>query len=301
MKILTHNNTTWIDLSSPTKEDIAYVRKNFRIHPIALEEFLTPTIRARATHYGKTLFFTIHVPLFDQKNRRTFPAEIDVILTSNRLITGHHASIIEVTALFEKLRRSPKKREDIMTTPANLLYILINEVLEACFPRLNHVIQNVDNVEHQISQGKEQEMVQEISVVKRDILNFRRILSPQQSVLESIAATDTTLIPVDLRPYYSDLVGTNRRIWNTIESAKETIESLEDTNNSLLSNKINKKMRIMTFFSVLFIPASLYANIISMHESSPFAKSPYGFYIHLSIITTIAIITFVIFRIKKWV
>lgn len=173
-------------------------------------------------------------------------------------------------------------------------------LLETCFPKLDHISNKLDYVEKEIFAGHEKEMVFEISLAKRDILNFRRTMKPQRSVFESLAQKDFRLIEPALKPYYQDLIGTNIRIWNNLESAKETIESLEETNNSLLSNKLDMTMKVLTIFSAVMLPMTVYSNILAMSADIPFGKNPHAFWIHLSIMLFLSAITISIFKMRKW-
>ncbi|MCK4635923.1 MAG: magnesium transporter CorA family protein [Candidatus Moranbacteria bacterium] len=301
MKSTNHNNVTWIDLENPNSEDIRFLQENFEVHPLAIEEFATPTYRARATRYSNCLFLTIHIPLFDKDKRTTYAGEIDILLTKTHLITGHQRKIYQLTNFFDKLQNSIGKRRIYMSdTPAHLLYEIFNLLTESCFPRLDHVTQNIDETQEGIFSGNEKGMVREISVIKRDVLNFRRTLMPQRTIVESIIHQGKDLVPQELRPYFQDLIGTNIRLWNMLESAKETITSLEETNNSLLSHKINSKMRIITIFSATIIPVTLYANILSINVITPFSDHPYGLFIHLGIMFCISLLTFSFFKFVKW-
>lgn len=301
MKTVKFQNITWIDFEDPSADDVLYLQENFNIHPLAIEEFTTPTFRPKATQYDNCLFLTIHIPLFDVKTRTTYPEELDAVLTKDCLITGHVNSIYQLSEFFQKLSESEGKRRLYMSkTPAHLLYHLMEILIESCFPRLDHIHQNLDNIEKQVFARKEKEMVFEISVVKRDILNFRRTLKPQRSILESLAQRESHIVPVELKPYFQDLVGTNVRIWNNLESAKETIESLEETNNSLLSNKLDLTMKVLTIFSAIMLPMTVYSNILAMSADIPFGRNPYGFWIHIVIMLLISLFTMVLFKMRKW-
>jgi magnesium transporter len=173
-------------------------------------------------------------------------------------------------------------------------------LLETCFPKLDHISKKLDQIEEEIFAGHEKEMVREISVVKRDILNFRRTMKPQRSVFESLAQKEYKLIEPELKPYFQDLIGTNIRIWNNLESTKETIESLEDTNNSLLSNKLDMTMKVLTIFSAILMPLTVYSNIMSMSINIPLHTYPFAFWIHIGIMLFVAIITIILFKTRKW-
>jgi len=182
----------------------------------------------------------------------------------------------------------------------HLLHDIIEVLLDSCFPRLNHIGQKLDYIETQVFADKEKEMVFEISVLKRDILNFRRTLKPQRSILESIVQKNHPFIPTDIKIYFQDLIGTNIRLWNILESQKETIEALEATNNSLLSNKLDLTMKVLTIFSAILLPMTVYSNMLAMSATIPFSGSPHAFWIHAGFMAIISLTTITIFKIKQW-
>jgi magnesium transporter len=302
MKEVSFKKVTWLDFSNPSADDILYLQENFDIHPLTIEEFVTPTMRPKATEYHNCLFLTVHIPLFDVKTRTTYPGELDIVLTKDHLITGHTRDIYQLNEFFNQLDASEGKRRLYMgKTPAHLLYFILEMLFESCFPKADHITEKLNHIEDEIFKGNEKEMVMEISVVKRDILNFRRTLKPQRSIVESILQKNCSLISQELKPYFQDLIGTNVRLWNILENSKEIIESLEETNNSLLSNKLDMTMKILTIFSAVLLPLTVYSNILAMSASIPFGNNPYGFWIHFGIMLFIGIITITIFKAKKWI
>ncbi|HRY82132.1 MAG TPA: magnesium transporter CorA family protein [Candidatus Moranbacteria bacterium] len=302
MKTLKHNNLTWHYFKEPSADDVLTIQKKYNLHPLIIEEFSTPTLRPKATEFDNCLFLSIHLPLFDTENKTTYPAEIDIVICEGALITSHDSDIFQLTELFNELKNSKKKRELYMSqSPGALLRYIIEMLLESCFPKLDHIAEKLNHIEDEIFAGHEKEMVFEISLAKRDILNFRRTMKPQRSVFESLAQKDFRLIEPGLKPYFQDLIGTNIRIWNNLESAKETIESLEETNNSLLSNKLDMTMKVLTIFSAVMLPMTVYSGILAMSVNNiPLGKDPNAFWVHLSIMIVISIITISIFKFKKW-
>ncbi len=301
MRTVNFGKITWTDFEDPSADDILYLQENFNIHPLAIEEFTTPTFRPKATQYDNCLFLTIHIPLFDVKTRTTYPEELDIVITKDNLITGHVHDIYQLSDFFNILSENEGRRRLYMDkTPMHLLYHLLELLIESCFPRLDHVNENLLKIEDQVFNGKEKEMVFEISVVKRDILNFRRTLKPQRSVLESLIQKETHLMPTELKPYFQDLIGTNIRLWNNLDSYKETIESMEETNNSLLSNKLDQTMKILTIFSAILLPLTVYSNVMSMSLNVPLHTNPFAFWVHVVVMIFIAVVTVTLFKIRKW-
>jgi len=301
MKTVAHKNIAWLDFLDIGQEDITYLQENFNIHPLAIEELITPTYQPKVVQYENCLFLSIHIPLFDTKERATFSGELDIILTKTHLITSHKHPIYQIHSFHDSLTHSEgKRRLHLEETPAHLMYQVIETLLKSCFPKLRHTAERLDYIESQVFADNEKEMVREISVLKRDILNFRRTLKPQRSIIESLVQKDYPYIPSDMKVYFQDLIGTNIRLWNILESQKETIEALEATNNSLLSNKLNMTMKVLTIFSAIMLPMSAYSSMLAISASIPFGRNPHAFWIHAGIMLVIALITTVIFRYKKW-
>lgn len=301
MEIVKSKHLVWLDFEDPKQTDIMFIQENFDIHPLAIEELMTPTYHPKVVQYDGCLFLSIHIPLFDTVSRTTYPGELDIILTRDALITSHKSAIYQLTGLLRELNESRTKREEFFSkTPAHLLYHILDVLLNSCFPRLHHVMEKLDHIEEEVFAGHEKEMVIEISIVKRDILNFRRTLKPQRSILDSLAQKEHPFIPFELKLYFQDMIGTNIRIWNILESAKETIEALEATNNSLLSNKLEITMKVLTIFSAVLLPMTLYSNAMSMSARIPLSDDPDAFWVHAGVMLLISIITMVVFKVKKW-
>jgi magnesium transporter len=297
-----HKNVTWIDFEDINTADLDYLHENLNIHPLALEELVVPSYQPKVVQYENCLFFSIHVPLFDTKEKTTYPGELDIILTREHLITSHRHNIYQISSFFRQVEGSESKKQEYLgATPAHLLHEILDILFKSCFPRLNHVTDRLMFIEEQVFRGKEKEMVYEISVLKRDILNFRRTLKPQRAILESLIQKQHPFIPEETKLYIQDLIGTNIRLWNNLESQKETIEALEATNNSLLSSKLNLTMKVLTLFSAVSLPASVYANAIALSADIPFGTNPNAFWIHFGIMGIISLCTIFIFRIKKWI
>ncbi|MFA5961069.1 MAG: magnesium transporter CorA family protein [Parcubacteria group bacterium] len=291
---------SWIDFAEPNADDILKIQKRFKLHPLVVEEFSTPTLRPKAAEYDNCVYLAIHIPLYDSENKTTYPGELDIVICENTLITSHDVEIYQLSEFFNEVKKNKKKRELYMSqSPAALLRYLLEMLLESCFPRLDHISKKLDFVEKEIFAQHEKEMVFEISLVKRDILNFRRTMKPQKSVFESLTQ-EHKFIERELRPYFQDLIGTNIRIWNMLESAKETIESLEATNNSLLSNQLDMTMKVLTIFSAVMLPMTVYSNILAMSADIPFGKNPNAFWIHLSIMFALSLATITFFKVRKW-
>ena len=106
--------------------------------------------------------------------------------------------------------------------------------------------------------------MRDISNVKQEIINFRKIVRPQRAALRDLERTKR-YIPEDLEVYFDDIIDASERIWDMLENFKEVVEALEATNESVLSHRLNDVLRILTAFSVIMLPLTLIASMFG-HE-----------------------------------
>lgn len=294
---------TWIDINNPTEHDIKYLKKRFGIHPLVLDELINPSPRPRVEPHKNYVFMVLYYPIYNVETRETSSRELNIIVSKKAIITSHYQTIPPLKTLFDSCRFQEQARKTYLSEgTGQVLYYIISAFWKNCFKKLEKINERIDNIQKDIFSGKEKEMVLEISLVKTDIINFWRIIEPQKEVVESLLKEGLEFFGKPLLPYFSDILGTYERVSNALETKKETILALEDTNQSLLSTRINEIMKILTIFSVILLPLTLIASIWGMNFplSLPLTDSPMGFWAVSGIMLIISVIMIIYFRKKKW-
>ena len=127
----------------------------------------------------------------------------------------------------------------------------------------------LERVEDEIFAGNSAEVVRDISNVKQEIINFRKIVRPQRAVFGDLERTKQRYLAEDLDVYFDDINDASERVWQMLETYKETVEALEATNESVLSHQLNDVLRVLTVLSVVFLPLTLIASIFGMNVHVP--------------------------------
>ncbi|MBU4141808.1 magnesium transporter CorA family protein [Patescibacteria group bacterium] len=306
LKKLSIKGFNWIDVDHPTKEDIDRLKKEFTIRNNVLER-LVPTIkRSEIEEYKNYLFIILHFPLYDSARRQSQSAELDIIITKDTLITSHNGNLSQHNDFFRNCNEYLREKSAYLGKGhIHLLYHLLDSLIDAQLPMLDHIADNIYIIEENVFKGKEKEMLREIAIVKRDIINFRRIIKPQHAILESLTRKAYRFSGakniVKLERHAQEVIGSNIKIWNTIENHKEMVESIEDTNESLLSYQLNETMKILTVVSVILAPMALIVNIWGMNVGGmPLTDDPFGFSIILLVMFLAGALLLVYFKNKKW-
>jgi magnesium transporter len=147
--------------------------------------------------------------------------------------------------------------------------------------------------------------VYEISLIRRDIIAFRRIVKPQIAVMSSLERKASSFAPLlgnGLDEYFSDLNDQMAKMWDTLEDHKDVIEGLSDTNDSLTNTRINDVIKLLTILSVVLLPLTLVSSIYGMNfEHLPMSDDPYGFWITMAAMVAIAAGMLIYFKLRHWI
>ena len=293
----------WIDIINPDKDTVSFLKQDFNICSSILKEYIPKIKRPKVEEYKDYLFIVIHFPIFNKKSRKTISTELDIILFENTLITSHSGSLPELKKIFEKCNSNAQTKNYYLKNNAiELIYKILDKLIDTRMPMLDHIDDHINNIEEGIFNGDERKMVTEIAIIKHDIISFRRTMKPQRMVLESLSRNIGKITSENFSRLSAEVIGSNIKVWNTLENHKEMLEALEHTNESLLSYKLNNTMKILTAFSVIMLPLSLIANVFGMNVTNgmPFESQPFGFWTVLFMMITVTSFSFIFFKFKKW-
>ena len=134
---------------------------------------------------------------------------------------------------------------------------------------LRKIGNKLEQLEEDIFVGRSEEIVRDISNVKQEIINFRKIIRPQRTVLRDLERTKQRYWAEELEIYFDDIVDASERIWDMLENYKEVVEALEDTNESVISHRVNDVLRVLTAFSVVVLPLTFIASLWGMNVGVP--------------------------------
>ncbi len=303
MNIIKAKNLTWVDIKNPNEEDIAWIRDNYKLHPLVLKELLPPIDHPKLENFGDYLFIVVFYPFFDQQTHRTIPFELDIIVSKKYIITSHYKDIVPLKAIFDKCNLYEEEREEYTDEgTGELLYRIIRQILSACFPKLSHIKQNIEDIEQAIFKKEYKTTVSSISLVQRDIIGFQGIIEPQNLVLKNLAKESESFFGKQFIPYFHSLINLYGQVNSSLETRAKTLSALDTTNQSLLTTRTNEIIQLLTIFSVIVFPLTLLAGIFGMNTRYlPLVGIRYDFWIICGIMGIGVILMLLLFRRKKWI
>jgi magnesium transporter len=291
VQVVEHEGLRWINIERPGPLDRAWLEEHFEFHPLDHEDVASRNQRPKIDEYPEYLFIVLHFPVFDKTIGRLAAGELDIFVGPDYLITLPNTPLRPVDYLFERCLASEELREALLSKGTGyLLYKIVDDSIDYCFPMLRKMGNKLDRLEAAIFQEqRSREAVRDISDVKQEIINFRTIIRPQRTVFRDLERTKQRYLAEDLEIeiYFDDIVDACERIWDMLENYKEVVEALEDTNESVLSHRVNDVLRVLTAFSVIILPMTLIASILGMNVELPGDESIAVFWVVLAVMAAL--------------
>ena len=292
----------WIHIERPRTVDQAWLEERFEFHPLDYEDVFSRNQRPKVDEYDEYLFIVLHFPAYDKKVSRLNAAELDLFVGPDYLITLPNERIQAVEYLFERCRSSEELRDSLFSKgPGYLLYKIVDDCVDASFPMLRKMGNKLERIEDDIFEGdKSSEVVRDISNVKQEIINFRKIVRPQRSAFRDLERNKARYIAEDLDIYFEDINDASERVWDMLENYKEVVEGLESTNESEIAHRTNETFRVLTAISVIVLPLTLIASIWGMNVRVPGEQSISAFWIIMAVMVAILLAVVGFFRRRGW-
>ncbi len=294
----------WVNIERPKPPEWAWLQEHFDFHALDLEDVASRNQRPKIDEYPDYLFIVLHLPVFDRAVGRLNVGELDMFVGPDFIITLPNQPLQPVEYLFERCRSNEETREKLFSRGAGyLLYRIADDSFDYCFPMLRKIGNKLDAIEDDIfEEERSEEVVRDISRVKQEIINFRKVIRPQRQVLRDLENVKSRFLApdLDLEIYFDDIVDAHERIWDMLENYKEVVEALEDTNESVLNHRVNEILRVLTSISVMVLPLTLIASVWGMNVGVPGEGDNFDFYVVIAVMVVILVGMLAYFRKRDW-
>lgn len=307
LKVIHTKNLRWVDIVNPDDKDLNYLKENFKFHPLDFEDVVSRTIRSKIDEYEQYHFLILLFPLFDMKTYEIKPTEVDFFIGRDFLITVHNGSMRTLNNLVKSVHQYDNIRSAyMMQGPGFLLF----NILELLFKRNSPIL---DKINHQLSDAGrhifelDMKTLRKLSELKKNIIDYRRIMRMHRFVLAKITANkrDYFQFP-ESKLYFQNLIEYAENISEVLTSDKESVESFEETNQSLGTHKINDVLQVLTVLSVVVSILTLFTDILIFFERTNLEKN-FGLKddIHLflfftTVLSIVTAVTLIFFKKRKW-
>jgi len=295
-----YKNLVWADIESPTPEDIKNVIDTYNIDGEVAQELLFPSPDPTVEKYANFIFVVLHFPAWKHSHHEKVQ-EIDFIIGKDFIITVRYDSIDALhkfAKLFE-VSEVLEKRKIEAVHAGTLFYFMMREIYQSLHDELSTARDLLTDIEDKMFKGRERDMVRELSKLSRELLVFRQATELEDDTLAEFRNAGLQFFGAGYE-YETNLIQKEyNQVKRLADGYMESLDELRETNDSLLSNKQNEVMQVLTV--VIFITSilSIFIGLFAIDSvSRPIIGMPYDFWILVGIMMAIAL-GFIAFFIKK--
>ena len=293
----------WVDLLVGSEADVALLRDVFHFHPLTIEDCVSPHVDpAKVDDHGDYLFVVVQALSDFDPERELMESEVDFYLGSNYVVSCHREPIPAIEHYHERCRQD----EYVLSHAADwLLHGLLDALVDEYLPVVDALDNTIDELEEAVLHRPDSRALQQIMLVKRNTLRLRRAATPQRDMMNRLSRGEyPKLIREETAIYYRDIYDHLVRVEYLIEALRDLADGALNTYLSVVSNRLNEVMKVLTVAVVPLTIGTLISGIFGMNLTAGFwppSDSEWGFGAVVAFMVVVAVLTLAYFRYRSWV
>jgi magnesium transporter len=284
----------WVDLLAPTREEAALLSTVFNFHPLALEDCETRRQHPKIDGYGSYVFLLTHGVHPESSVREFRTRQLSLFVGGSYLVSYHREKSRSVDSTLEAARKNPRLLEG---GPGWVLYNILDQQVDQYLPVIENFEKKVEEIEERCLSATTSVVLQDVFALRKALMRLRRISGHQRDVLARLTRREFKEIDeksvINMRDVLDHLV----RVTDLADSYRELIAGALDAHLSIVSNRTNDIMRVLTVIATIFIPLTFIAGVYGMNfQHQPEYQWRYGYHFALLLMIGVAAAMYWYFR-----
>lgn len=262
-------------------------------------EVLNTDNRPKFSDHGEYLFLSTKMLQFDEENDRVSAENLSLIISEFGLLSFQE----QVGDVFNPVReRIRSNRKRIRNAGADFLaFALLDIVIDNYIYIITRIGDKIEDLDDELIENPSSRSLEKINRFKVEINYLRKIIKPCREMILNFSKSDSELI--------DDAVDVHlKELQNNIELANESVDNYRDILSDQLNifhtnvtHKLNDILKVLTIFSVIFIPITFIAGIYGTNfDHIPELHFRYGYFAMWGVMVLVALVMIFFFKRKKW-
>lgn len=284
----------WVDMEGRTSAFESWLEAQ-GFHPLAIEDVFTLQHQPKIEEYGDHLFVIVRGIDFNREKLETL--KLAGFLRSNLLVTCHRAPMRSIAAVRQRLAETGRGR----TSVVHHFYRICDELVDLYFPVVESIGHEIEELEEEIFDNPEPEQWERLRELSRRLAAVRRVMLPHRQVFNHLASREVGLIDVHEAVYFRDVYDNVFRLGEVAEYQRDQLSGAKDTYLSMVAQRTNEVMKVLTLFSAMLLPLTFIAGLYGMNfDYMPETGWRYGYFGVLGLMAALAAGMLWWFRRRGW-
>lgn len=287
----------WVNIVSTDNEHIIDVLVNdFGFHLTGVEDAVLGHVRPGIEI--RTTYCSFVVPAVDSIDGELHYHPIGFFVRNNLLVTVSQEVVPEIEEQYADFMKPGRYRVESCSA---LLHRIVDAIVDDYFPHLDKVHDAVEDLEDQVFQTVKVEPAEALCL-KKTLLEMRRQLSPIRDVMNALLRHGQPAVLPETSADFQDVYNHTIRLTENIDLARDILSTIMDAQLSVVSNRLNEVMRVLTVISTMLMACSLVAGIYGMNfDSIPELHWKYGYLFAYGLMAASCGVIFILFKKKGWI
>jgi magnesium transporter len=251
-ELLKRDEFFWLDLESPSEQDVKQLGEIFGLHPLSIEDTLSFDQRPKLDTYENYAFVVFYGASCSDAVEPEL-IEVHLYISGSYVTTVHHLHCTE----FHQVRESLVKHE--ARSEEHVVYSLFDALTDSFFPVLAQIDDQIDELESALLENPDKNDMHRIQILRRSLVSLRRRVGPQRDLFARQMDEIVSLpgFQSDKRDYFRDVYDHLLRAGEEIDSFRDLLSGLMDVYLSSVSNRLNAVMKQLTIIATIFLPLTV--------------------------------------------
>ncbi|NUM45764.1 MAG: magnesium/cobalt transporter CorA [Anaerolineales bacterium] len=262
----------WVDIAGEeTAQCEPILRKTFGFHPLAVEDALSEAHVPKLDEWDDYIYLVLHDIVHHAGDYgHTQLPELDIFLGHNYIVTHHQMIIPALERTWVLFSRDERLRQG---GPDHILFRLSHELVKDHLDVIAQVEEVVNELEDRVFDKPSPDIPEKLFDLKRMLLQMRRTVGPQREVFNKLARDKLPGVDSRDKVFFRDVHDQAVRLYDLMESQRDLVTGTLDTYLSMVNNRMNETMRLLTVITTLFMPLAFVTGFFGMNFFQPVLQS----------------------------
>lgn len=291
---------TWINING--LHDVTFIGdagQVFDLHPLVLEDILNTGQRPKIDDYGRYLFIVLKMIRFDKDTQMLVNEQLSMVLADHFVLTFQERPGDVFEPVRERIRRQKSRIRASETD--YLACALLDTVVENYISVIEQIGEQIEDLEEDILSGHDTRVMEQINLFKRETNYLRKSIRPAREAVFQLSRLESDLIHEKTLPFFKDLEDLIIHATEAIDTYRDLLTDQLNIYNSVVANKMNDIMKVLTIFAAVFIPLTFIAGVYGTNfEYLPELRYKYSYFIFWGVLVFVAGASLYYFKKKNW-
>ena len=305
------NGFLWIGLKDPTDAEFALVNQELQLHPLAVEDAVHAHQRPKLERYDDMIFTVFKTVRYVEHAELTSTSEVVetgevmVFTAPDFVITVRHGGHGSLRALRHRLESEP---ELLSRGPSSVLHAIADRVVDDYLSVTDAVQNDIEQVEIDVfspqaatKSGPGMDTAGRIYQLKREVLEFKRAVSPLMRPLQLLSERPFRVIDPGIQKYFRDVADHAVRVHEQVVGFDDLLNSILQANLAQATVAQNEDMRKITAWAAILAVPTMITGVYGMNfQHMPELHTEYGYYVVLAATVAVCFLIHRGFRRNGW-